>query len=78
MSFVSNLMQIYLYLLIFIALTSEAFSSQITIRESFNKSSNKPNNIKLVIHFKRLLLNFIINNNISFRAITILSFAKLL
>jgi hypothetical protein len=71
-------MQIYLYLLIFIALTSKASSSQITIRESFNKSGNKPNNIKLVIHFKRLLLNFIINNNISFRAIITLSFTKLL
>jgi len=71
-------MQIYLYLLIFIAPTSEASSSQITIRESFNKSGNKLNDVELVIHFKRLLLNFIINNNISFRAITILSFAKLL
>ena len=71
-------MQIYLYLLIFIALTSEASSSQIIIRESFNKSGNKLNNVKLIIYFKRLLLNFIINNNISFRAITTLSFAKLL
>jgi len=78
MSFVSNLMQIYLYLLIFIAPTSKASSSQITIRESFNKSGNKPNNVELIIHFKRLLLNFIINNNISFRAIITLSFAKLL
>jgi hypothetical protein len=71
-------MQIYLYLLIFIALTSEAFFSQITIRESFNKSGNKLNNIKLIIYFKRLLLNFINNNNISFRVITTLSFIKLL
>jgi len=39
---------------------------------------NKPNNVKLAIYFKRLLLNFIINNNISFQAIIILSFAKLL
>jgi hypothetical protein len=71
-------MQIYLYLLIFIAPTSEASSSQITIRESFNKSGNKPNDVEPIIHFKRLLLNFIINNNISFRAITTPSFAKLL
>ena len=71
-------MQIYLYLLIFIALTSKASFSQITIRESFNKSGNKPNNIKLIIHFKKLLLNFIISNNLSFRLVTTKSFIKLL
>ena len=71
-------MQIYLYLLIFIALTSKASSSQITIRESFNKSGNKPNNIELIIHFKRLLLNFIINNNISFKIVITSSFKRLI
>ena len=53
-------------------------SSQISIIDSFNKStSNKDENFTIV-HFKRLLLDFIVNNNISFKAITTLSFKKLL
>jgi hypothetical protein len=47
------------------------------ISKLFNKSFNKPDESFNIIYFKRLLLNFIINNNISFKVITILSFKKL-
>jgi hypothetical protein len=49
-----------------------------SISESFNKSFNKPDEGFNIIHFKRLLLNFIIYNNISFKVIITLSFKKLL
>ena len=44
----------------------------------FNKHSNKKEEPFTIEFFKRLLLNFIIFNNISFRAITTPSFKKLL
>ena len=44
----------------------------------YNKHINKKGEPFTIEHFKRLLLNFIISNNISFRAITTLSFKKLL
>ena len=44
----------------------------------YNKHSNKKEEPFTIDLFKRLLLNFIISNNISFRAITTLSFKKLL
>jgi hypothetical protein len=49
-----------------------------SISESFNKSFNKLDEGSNIVHFKRLLLNFIINNNISFKVVTTLSFEKLL
>ena len=49
-----------------------------TINSLFNKQSGQREEGFTITHFKKLLLNFIINNNISFRAITILSFKKLL
>jgi hypothetical protein len=44
----------------------------------YNKYINKKGEPFTIEHFKRLLLNFIISNNISFRVITTLSFKKLL
>ena len=44
----------------------------------YNKHINKKGEPFTTEHFKRLLLNFIISNNISFRAIITLSFKKLL
>jgi hypothetical protein len=49
-----------------------------SISKSFNKSFNKPDQGSNIVHFKRLLLNFIINNNISFKVVTTPSFKKLL
>jgi hypothetical protein len=45
---------------------------------SISESFNKPDKGFNIIHFKRLLLNFIINNNISFKVVTTPSFKKLL
>jgi len=44
----------------------------------FNKYSNKKEEPFTIKFFRRLLLNFIISNNISFRVIITLSFKKLL
>ena len=44
----------------------------------YNKYSNKKGEPFTTDLFKRLLLNFIISNNISFRVIITLSFKKLL
>ena len=49
-----------------------------SITESFSKATNQTSKGFTIVHFKRLLLDFIVNNNISFRAITTLSFKKLL
>ena len=67
-------------LLIYLIGESEASSqpSQPTINSLFNKQSGPKEESFTINHFKRLLLNFIINNNISFQAITTLSFKKLI
>ena len=67
-------------LLIYLIGESEASSqvSQTTISSLFNKQSGQREESFTINHFKGLLLNFIINNNISFRAITIPSFKKLI
>jgi hypothetical protein len=44
----------------------------------YNKYSSKKGELFTTDLFKRLLLNFIISNNISFRVIITLSFKKLL
>jgi hypothetical protein len=44
----------------------------------YNKHINKKGEPFTIKHFKRLLLNFIISNNISFKVIITLSFKKLL
>ena len=49
-----------------------------SITKSFSKSTSQTEEGFTIVHFKRLLLDFIVNNNISFRAITTLSFKKLL
>ena len=49
-----------------------------SLPNSFNKSTGKREEGFTIVHFKRLLLDFIVNNNISFRAVTTLSFRKLL
>jgi hypothetical protein len=49
-----------------------------SIISSFNKGSSNIEEAFTITHFKRLLLDFIVNNNISFRAVTTLSFRKLL
>jgi hypothetical protein len=69
-----------LYLLIYLIGESEASSqvSQTTISSLFNKQSGQREESFTINHFKGLLLNFIINNNISFRAITTPSFKKLI
>jgi len=51
-------------------------SSQMSITESFNKQPREKEEGFTITHFKRLLLDFIINNNISFRAVITLSFKK--
>ena len=49
-----------------------------SIISSFNKGSSNTEETFTITHFKRLLLDFIVNNNISFRVVTTLSFRKLL
>jgi hypothetical protein len=49
-----------------------------TITQAFDQQSGPRGESFTINHFKRLLLNFIISNNISFRAITTPSFKKLL
>jgi hypothetical protein len=49
-----------------------------SITSSFNKGSSNMEEAFTITHFKRLLLDFIVNNNISFRVVTTLSFRKLL
>jgi hypothetical protein len=49
-----------------------------SITESFSKATSQTSEGFTIVHFKRLLLDFIVNNNISFRAITTPSFKKLL
>ena len=44
----------------------------------YNKYINKKGEPFIIEHFKRLLLNFIISNNISFKTIITSSFKKLL
>ena len=43
--------------------------------DSFNRQPEKEESFN-INHFKRLLLDFIVNNNISFKAITTPSFKK--
>ena len=49
-----------------------------SITESFNKLASQSNKGFTITHFKSLLLDFIVNNNISFRAIITPSFKRLL
>ena len=49
-----------------------------SITESFSKATSQTSESFTIVHFKRLLLDFIVNNNISFRAIITPSFKKLL
>ena len=49
-----------------------------SITESFSKATSQTNKGFTIVHFKRLLLDFIVNNNISFRVNIIPSFKKLL
>lgn len=49
-----------------------------SLPESFNKSTSDIEESFTINHFKTLLLDFVINNNISFRAITTPSFRRLL
>jgi Zn-dependent M16 (insulinase) family peptidase len=49
-----------------------------SITESFSKATSQTSKSFIIVYFKRLLLDFIINNNISFRVIIIPSFKKLL
>jgi hypothetical protein len=69
-----------LYLLIYLIGESEGSSqvSQSTIDKLFNKKSGQREESFTINHFKRLLLSFIINNNISFRAVNTPSFKSLL
>jgi hypothetical protein len=69
-----------LNLLIYLIGESEASSqpSQSTINSLFNKKSGLKEESFTTCHLNKLLLNFIINNNISFRAIITLSFIKLI
>ena len=53
-------------------------SNQSTITQLFKDQSSNIKENFTINHFKRLLLDFIISNNISFKAITSLSFKKLL
>jgi len=48
-----------------------------SIIDSFNRQLEKEESFN-INYFKRLLLDFIVNNNISFRAIITSSFKKLL
>jgi len=47
-----------------------------SITESFNKQPGEKEEGFTITHFKRLLLDFIVNNNISFKVVTTLSFKK--
>ena len=49
-----------------------------SITESFSKVTSQTSKGFTIVHFNRLLLDFIVNNNISFRAVTTPSFRKLL
>jgi Zn-dependent M16 (insulinase) family peptidase len=49
-----------------------------SITESFSKATSKTSESFTIVYFKRLLLDFIVNNNISFRVIITPSFKKLL
>ena len=49
-----------------------------SITKSFNKATSKTSKGFTIVYFKRLLLDFIVNNNISFRAIITSSFKRLL
>ncbi|KAH9205000.1 hypothetical protein DL95DRAFT_105316 [Leptodontidium sp. 2 PMI_412] len=60
-------------------------SSQLSLKQSFNKrqkidESKEEEEVQtfIISHFKKLLLNFIVSNNISFRAVTTPSFRRLL
>jgi hypothetical protein len=53
-------------------------SSQMSIVDSFNRASSERKEGFIIIYFKRLLLDFIVNNNIFFRTVTTPSFKKLL
>jgi hypothetical protein len=52
--------------------------NQRILSSMFNKHIRQREESFIINHFKRLLLNFIVNNNIFFRAITTPSFKKLL
>src|ERR1700693_973772 len=69
-----------LYLLIYLIGESEGSSqvSQSIINNLFNKQSGQREESFTINHFKKLLLSFIINNNISFRAVNTPSFKLLL
>jgi len=76
---VSNLIIFYFkYNILTFLLATWEDSSQMSIIDSFNKQSGEREEGFTIIHFKRLLLDFIVNNNISFRAVTTLSFKKLI
>jgi Zn-dependent M16 (insulinase) family peptidase len=47
-----------------------------SITESFNKQPGEKEEGFTITYFKRLLLDFIVNNNISFRVVTTPSFKK--
>ena len=49
-----------------------------SITESFNKQPGEKEEGFIITYFKRLLLDFIVNNNIYFRVVTTLSFKKLI
>ena len=49
-----------------------------SITESFNKQPGENEEGFIITYFKRLLLDFIVNNNIYFRVVTTLSFKKLI
>jgi len=49
-----------------------------SITKSFNKATSQTSKGFTIVYFKRLLLDFIVNNNISFRAIITSSFKRLL
>jgi hypothetical protein len=49
-----------------------------SITKLFNKAISRNSKGFIIIYFKRSLLDFIVNNNISFKAIITLSFKKLL
>ncbi|KAH6716507.1 hypothetical protein BKA61DRAFT_655233 [Leptodontidium sp. MPI-SDFR-AT-0119] len=61
-------------------------TSQLSLKESFNNNNQQDDELEeeekeasfMISHFKRLLLNFVVSNNISFRAVTSISFRKLM
>jgi hypothetical protein len=80
-----KLFKLYIYILILLIyiLDEVSNSSQQTIQVAFSNkrarnTSNTPPPKFEIIRFKKLLLNFIISNNISFRAITTQSFKMLM